>query len=205
MAPAEVALAQQGYEDALALAHRVAAHYETSSSYRIEFVQSSYWALADTTAVSRGDLLAEPPSLFAIDYDDGGTVVASRGSLWVYVPQTDQFFSSAIDTVDVALDPAGILRAYKPDRDQPFLDAPEGYRTIQLRPSGSIPEPSRLTITIDETRLTVAEIIAYATTGDRTTYRMTKTAFDVTLPEDAFIPRRPAGSKAVRGEMPGSP
>ncbi len=197
--------AQGTYEDALALAQRVAHRYESSSSYRIEFVQESYWALADTTVVSRGELLAKPPSLFAINYEDGGEVVANGESLWVYVPQTNQFFSSAVDTVDVALDPAGILRAYKPDRDHPFMDSAEGERTVQLRPSGSIPEPSRLTISINEARSTVTKIAAYATSGDRTTYRMTATTFDVALPEDAFEARRPAGSQAVRGETPESP
>jgi outer membrane lipoprotein-sorting protein len=198
-------MAQGGYDDALSLARSVADRYDSSSSYRIEFVQESYWALADTTAVSKGTLLAEPPSLFAIDYDDGGRVVAAGGSLWVSVPQTNQFFSSGVDTVDVALDPAGILRAYRPDNEQPFLEAADGYRTVQLRPSGSIPEPSRLSITIDERRSVVTEITAYATTGDKTTYRMTKTTFDVDVPEGAFEPPRPPRSKTAPGERPGSP
>ncbi len=199
------AAAGDSYEDALAVTEKVAARYDASSSYRIEFTQESYWALADTTAVSKGTLLAEPPSFFAIDYEDGGRVVTAGGSLWVYVPATNQFWSSAIDTVDVALDPAGILRAYRPDREHPFLDAAEGYRTVQLRPTGSIPEPNRITITIDEGRSIVTGITAYATSGDRTTYRMSNTEFDVVVPDGAFEPPRPAETEPPRRETHDSP
>lgn len=192
-------------EEAEALVDRVASNYESSSSYRIDFVQDSFWALADSLQRTVGFLLAEPPSLIAIRYDDGGRIASNGESLWVFVPQTNQFFSAAVDSADVAIDPARLLRRYRPDASAPFADTAPGTRTVVLRPAVAIAEPSKLTVTIDEDRAIVTALVAYSASGDRTTYRMLDTTFGVAIEPSEFAPNRPTGVDFVRGQMSGTP
>ncbi|MFH1502506.1 MAG: outer membrane lipoprotein carrier protein LolA [Candidatus Eisenbacteria bacterium] len=192
-------------DEAAALAGSVADVYERSSSYRIEFTQESYWSLADSMQVTRGVLLARPPASVSIRYEDGGRIAANGESLWVYVPQTGQFFCSPMDADDVAVDPARLLRLYTPDAEEPFEDAPAGKRSVRLRPLNPSAEPARLTVTVDMERLVVTEIVARSLSGDRTTYRMLDTTFSVTLDPAEFRPRRPPGSELIRSQAPGAP
>jgi len=192
-------------EEAAALAERTALKYEGSESYRVEFSQESYWSLADSLVVSSGVLLADPPSRVSVEYEDGGRIVSRGDSIWVYVPQTNQFFSSPVDSSDVTLDLAALLRRYRPSSDAPFADAPAGARTIQLRPSGGLAEPVRLLVTVNEAGGTVTAITAYSTSGDRTTYELLDTRFNVPVPDGAFNARRPPGAELVRGQLPGAP
>jgi len=192
-------------EDAGSLAERTASLYERSSSYRIEFIQESYWALADSTIVSGGVLLAEPPTNISIEYEDGGRVVSTGDSIWVFVPQTNQFYSAAVDSADVSLDLAALLRRYSPDPSGPFGEAPPGSRTLRLKPDDGFVEPEQLAVTIDGNTGTVTLVCARSTSGDTMTYRMIATTFDAPLPEGTFSARRPSGAELVRGQLPGAP
>ena len=199
------AAASDTVEEAAALAERTALKYERSESYRVEFRQESYWSLADSLVISSGVLLADPPSRISIEYEDGGRIVSTGDSIWVYVPQTNQFFSSPVDSSDVTLDLAALLRRYEPAADAPFADSPADARTVQLRPSRGLAEPVRLLVTVNETTGTVTAITAYSTSGDRTTYELLDTRFNVPVPDGAFTARRPPGAELVRGQLPGAP
>lgn len=175
--------------------------YESAASHRITFLQENYWALAETTYVTEGTLLLMRPSSLAIRYPDGGAVVSDGESLRVYVAATEQFFVAPVDSTDLLLDPARLLRAYEPDASTPVLQgggSPRGTATVSMRPRDRRLEPARLDVTIDED-CDLTLIVAISSSGDRTRYRIIEADRDPRLPSDAFRLPRPAGAEMIRG------
>ncbi len=184
---------------------RVIERYDDARSYRIGFTQDSYWALADSTMSVSGVLLLERPGNISIRYADGGRIVVAQDSLWVYSPATSQFFVAAVDSADVALDPARLLRQFEPDRTAPFAAEPRGsITTLILKPSTAFSEPVRVEVSIDTNARSVTRIVAFASTGDRTTYTMHASSYDVTVPAGEFVLRRPEGTELITGSPYGS-
>lgn len=190
-------------EDAAARAGRLVesaiARYEASAGYELEFVQEAYWALADSTQTTRGTLAVSNPSRVSIRYANGGRIVVDADSLWVYVPDTNQFFRSALDPADVVADPARMLRQYSLDKDAPLVDRGDGLSVVRLRPREAGREPRILTVDIEAATGLVAAITARTSTGDRTSYRILNTRFDVEFRSDEFRLRRPPGSELIEG------
>jgi outer membrane lipoprotein-sorting protein len=198
---AQSASASPEVEEARALVASVIDRYESSRSYEIEFTQENFWALADTTHAIEGVLLLERPDRLSVTYDDGGRIVVDGDSLRVFVPATNQFFTSSIDSSDVMLDPARLLRQFTPDTERPFepLDGAGGLRALNLRPLKSFVEPAHVQVTIDTARRVVVRLVARTTTGDRTTYRMRATRYDVPTPDSEFELKLPAGAERMTG------
>jgi len=186
---------------ALALVADVVERYESAATYRLSFVQESYWALADTIKATRGTLLVDRSGRIALTYDDGGRAVADSETLRVFVPQTMQFFVATVDPSDIAVDPARVLKAYTPDRDEPFVTAARtgAAVTINMIPRERYGEPARLEVTVDSTRREVTGLVAHSSTGDSTTYRIVRTVFDADISENDFRLRRPVGTEIIRG------
>ncbi len=188
-------------DEARSLVASVIERYERARSYEIEFTQENYWALADTSYTIDGVLLLERPNRLSVSYDDGGRIVVDDDSLQVYVPATNQFFASSIDSSDIMLDPARLLRQFAPDSGRPF-ERPEeagNLRTLNLRPRKTFIEPARVQVTIDTTTRAVVLLVAHATSGDRTTYRMRTTRYDVPTPDSEFELEVPAGAEQMSG------
>ncbi len=176
--------------------------YESSRTYRIDFTQESYWALADSTTVASGTLFYERPGRMSLAYEDGSRIVVQGDSMRVYTAQTAQFFVVEIDSTDVAIDPPRLLRAYAPDPSAPFAAGdplPNGSRVINLKPQESFSEPTRIEVTIDPASGRVTRIAALSSSGDRMTYALRASSFGVDVPEDEFILRRPASATLVKG------
>lgn len=204
-------LAQEGADDggASELIRSVIDRYESSDSYRIEFVQESYWSLADTLFVTDGVLLLKRPLNMAITYDDGSRIVSNGESLWVYTSKTGQYFATAVDSGDVVIDPPSLLRQYGLDPDGRF-PSPEACHTsgadpkpatgLSFRPTQGASEPATLDVLVDDRHGTVVEIVAHSHSGDFTRYRILGTHFNVPIDDDAFDRIRPP---AGRGEGAG--
>ena len=173
------------------------ARYEASETYRMEFVQESYWSLADSTQTTRGTLVVSNPSSISVRYADGGRIVVHAGSLWVYVPQTNQFFRGQVDSRDVVIDPPHLLRQYAPDPDTPLDERGDGTAVVVLRHRRNAQEPNRLAVEIDQRSGLVTAISARTSTGDRTTYRILDTRFGQPLAPDEFTLTRPAGAELI--------
>ncbi len=186
--------------EAQALVDRVVDRYEGARSYRIEFTQESYWALADTSHFAEGVLFLERPDRISVSYDDGGRIVVDGDTMRVFVAMTNQFFLTTIESADVMLDPAVLLREFHPDRLAPFADDDDrtaGTRTVSMRPSMSFTEPARLLATIDLRSHSIVNIVAFSTAGDRTAYRMHACHFDVPTPDGAFVLPKPEGAELI--------
>jgi len=192
--------------DALAEAERLVAstvsEYESADAYVIDFRQESYWALADSTQVTTGVLAVARPARASIRYEDGGRIVVRGESLWVYVPQTNQFFSTRLDSMDTFLDPIRLLSGFTLDAEAPF--APETVadvrqRTVTLRPRPPALEPVRVDVRIDTESFLVRALTAFASSGDRTSYLMGETRLPASIPDSTFVPVRPAGAELIRG------
>lgn len=176
--------------------------YESSRTYRIDFVQENYWALADTTSVVAGTLTYERPGRLSLAYADGSRIVVADDSMRVYAAPTAQFFAVEVDSSDVAIDPPRLLRAYAPDPARPFAAGEplqDGSRVVNLRPQASFGEPERVEVTIDPSTGTVTRIAALSSSGDRTTYSLRASRFGVDVSDDEFILRRPANTTLIKG------
>lgn len=173
--------------------------YEAAETYQLEFTQESYWALADSTQSTRGVLSVINPSQFSIRYENGGRIVVNAESLWVYIPETQQFFSGPVDSSDVAVDPARLLRQYVPDPEIPSRELDAGTMTIALRPRTGGREPSRLTVEIGRQSGLVESISARTSTGDVTRYSIHSTRFDLPVAPGDFLLARPSGAEAIEG------
>jgi outer membrane lipoprotein-sorting protein len=191
-------------DDALAQARAVVsgalARYEAAASYSLDFVQETYWALADSTVTVRGSLHYRRPGTIAIAYDDGSRIVVAGDSMRVYTAQTNQFFVVGVDSSDVAADPPSLLRACEPDPKRPFAESdpqPGGVRVVNLKPAGPYAEPSRVEVAIDASG-NVVSITALSASADRTVYRVLTSRFDAQAPEGAFTLRRPRGATLVK-------
>ena len=187
--------------EAQALVDRVVDRYEGARSYRIEFTQESYWALADTSLFADGVLFLERPDRISVSYSDGGRIVVDGDSMRVFVAMTNQFFVTTIESADVMLDPAVLLREFHPDRLAPVADDADdrtaGTRTVSMRPSVSFTEPARILATIDPRSHSIVNIVAFSTAGDRTAYRMHACHFDVPAPDGAFVLPKPEGAELI--------
>ena len=188
----------------------IAARYEAADTYRIEFIQESYWALADTLYASSGTLLLRRPATLAISYDDGSRIVSDGESLWVYTSQTNQYFATRVRPEDIMLDPPTLLRGYRIDPDGRFseptscqLSPPGGQsRTvvaISMKPDEGISEPAGLDVYIDENERTIVEVLARSLSGDFTRYRISRTVFDVPTESSSFRFDKPAGARRMGG------
>jgi outer membrane lipoprotein-sorting protein len=179
--------------------------YESAGDYEIDFTQESYWALADSTQVTEGTLSVAPPRRMAIRYEDGGRIVVNGESLRVYVPATNQFFATRLDSTDVLFDPVRMLSSYEPDAREPFVrlgsDAGEkaGRRVVRLRPRPPTVEPVRLDVEIDRFTDTVRALAARSSAGDRTRYLVRQTRLGARIPDSAFRLTPPPGAEIVRG------
>jgi len=176
--------------------------YESARTYRLDFVQENYWALADSTSIVSGTLLYARPGRMSLEYGDGSRIVVAGDSMRVYAAQTAQFFVVEIDSSDVAIDPPRLLRAYAPDPISPFASGeplPDGSRVVNLKPQASFSEPASVEVTIDPTSGAVTRIAALSSSGDRTTYAIRASRFGVEVPDDKFVLRRPANATTVKG------
>jgi outer membrane lipoprotein carrier protein len=176
--------------------------YESARTYRLDFAQENYWALADSTTVVNGTLFYERPGRMSLTYDDGSRVVVAGDSMRVYVAQTAQFFVVEVDSSDVAIDPPRLLRAYAPDPISPLAAGEplsDGSRVVNLRPQASFGEPSLVEVTIDPASGTVTRIAALSSSGDRTTYSIRASRFGVDIPDNRFVLLRPADATLVKG------
>ena len=176
--------------------------YESARTYRLDFMQENYWALADSTTVVSGTLLYARPGRMSLEYADGSRIVVAGDSMRVYSAQTAQFFVVEIDSSDVAVDPPRLLRAYAPDPISPFAAGeplPDGSRVINLKPQESFSEPASVEVTIDPATGAVTRIAALSSSGDRTTYTVRASRFGVEVPDDKFVLRRPANATMVKG------
>ena len=184
-----------------ALVEQVVESYARAESYTIEFVQESYWALADTVTVSSARLVLVKPSSLSVSYDDGGRIVSDGESLRVYVPATGQFFVSRIGSAGVVLDPAAILESYEPDPRIPLIErsGEKGIVTIALRPGERFAEPARIDVNIDTTAWIVVGLTAYSTAGDRSSYVLKSTVFEAPVAADEFLLVRPEGAQLLTG------
>ncbi len=189
------------FEVVRALVEQVVESYARAESYTIEFVQESYWALADTVTVSSARLVLVKPSSLSVSYDDGGRIVSDGESLRVYVPATEQFFASRIGSAGVVLDPAAILESYEPDPRIPLVErsGEEGVVTIALRPGERFAEPARIDININTTAWIVVGLTAYSTAGDRSSYVLKSTIFEAPVAADEFVLVRPEGAQLLTG------
>lgn len=197
-------------EAAEALIASVVDRYLGTSAYEIEFFQESYWALADSMQTTSGSLSVVPPGHIAVRYDDGGRVVADGESLWVYVRETNQFFSTGVDSSDVFFDPVRMLSAYVPDARTPFGGAElgpgggPGPSVVILRPRPPAVEPVRIEVAIDATARTVEALTAHSSAGDWVRYTLRATRFDAAIPDSLFAPAPPPGAEIIRGTPYGS-
>lgn len=176
--------------------------YESARTYRLDFVQENYWALADSTSVTGGTLVYERPGKMSLTYDDGSRIVVAGDSMHVYAAQTAQFFVVEVDSSDVAIDPPRLLRAYAPDPISPFAAGEplsNGSRVVNLRPQASFSEPARVEVTIDAASGTVTKIAAVSSSGDRTTYAIRASRFGVDVSADEFVLHRPTNAALVKG------
>lgn len=176
--------------------------YDSARTYRLDFVQENYWALADSTSVVNGTLLYERPGKMSLTYGDGSRIVVAGDSMRVYAAQTAQFFVVEVDSSDVAIDPPRLLRAYAPDPISPFAarePLSDGSRVVNLKPQASFSEPTRVEVTIDPGSGTVTKIAALSSSGDRMTYSIRASRFGVDVSEDEFVLRRPSDATLVKG------
>ena len=178
-----------------------AAAYLDEDSYRLTFSQENYWALADSSFVTRAVLTARPPHALSIRYDDGGRVVASGGTLRVFIPQTNQFFVSRIDSTALTVDPASILRSYSLHPSEPVISCDATQLRVRMVPENRFMDPSRIDITIDRTRHRVVRLSAYASSGDRSTYVIESTELGSAVPDGEFLLAPPQGA-SVQGGAP---
>jgi len=186
------------------LMQRVIDRYEASDSYRILFTQDTFWALADTLLSSSGEMLVQHPFHVSISYDDGSRVVSNGESLWVYASQTNQFFTTVVDSNDVVIDPPRFLRRFEPDPGKPFLTQ-QGESTLhpnqvvlslRSRDGG---EPRSMDVHIDEGELLVEQITARSSSSDWTRYRIGETVFDVATTPSDFVVTIPPGAERIGG------
>jgi outer membrane lipoprotein-sorting protein len=190
---------------AAGLVSEIVDRYERARSCRLEFEQSNYWALADSTYTTGGTLLLERPNKVSVRYADGSRIVVREDSVRVYVPSTRQLFIAPVDSSDVAIDPARLLKSYRPDTEQPFLPIGQGestdLRRLNLKPRTAGLEPTRLEALVDARRSLVQKLTVMWSTGDSVVYNVRETRFDVQIDKDEFVIHRPPGVKLVR-EMP---
>jgi len=195
------------------LIDRLVERYESENSYRIAFRQESYWALADTSMHSEGVLLLQRPSHLSVRYDDGSTIVSNGDTLWVYMTQTNQYFSTDIGADDTVIDPPRVLRSFVPDPNGPYA-GPEDIAD----PDGSVPtasavteaalfliaadgagEPARLEVALDPSRSLVTGMTAHTRSGDYTRYEISETRFGVATDPSDFVFEVPPGAERVGG------
>jgi outer membrane lipoprotein-sorting protein len=195
------------------LIERLIERYESERSYSIDFRQESYWALADTSMLSEGTLLLERPAKLSVRYDDGSTIVSNGDTLWVYMAQTNQYFTTDIGADDTVIDPPRVLRQYVPDPDAPYAgpdhiaDSSGAVPTASavteaalfLIPADSAGEPSRLQVTLDPSRSLVTGMTAHTRSGDYTRYEITDTRFGVDTRHSDFVFEVPPGAERVGG------
>jgi outer membrane lipoprotein-sorting protein len=183
-----------------ALLRKVIERYEAAPTCRLDFTQESYWALADTVARTTGVLFVKRPRHVSIRYGDSGRLVTNGESLKVYVPETGQFFVSAIDSSDVVLDPAQLLRRYSVDPGIPELvDEGGGMVSVNLVPNRPPAEPAALRVVIDVDNRSVSRIEAFTSSGDSTVYIVERTDFGLVVPEEEFTLTKPANAQLIVG------
>ena len=105
------------------------------------------------------------------------------------------------DSTDALFAPASLIRSFQIDADAPFVPTPDGVppraRTLNLTPTGSWAGVTRMHATVDPTTKEVVRITILATSGDRTTYDIRDSRFDVPTPPGAFSLPRPEGSELI--------
>ncbi len=176
-----------------------AASYLDQDSYRLTFSQENYWALADSGFVTHAVLSARPPHALSIRYDDGGRIVASGGTLRVFIPQTNQFFVSRIDSTGLTIDPASILRSYRLHPSDPIISCDTTHLRVHLVPDNRFMDPSRVDVTIDRTRQLVVRLSARASSGDSSTYIIESTELGAAIPDSEFRLAPPQGASVQSG------
>ncbi len=178
---------------------QAAAAYLEQSSYRLTFSQENYWALADSSFVTHAVLTARPPHTLSISYDDGGRIVASGGTLRVFIPQTNQFFVSLIDSTGLTVDPAAILKSYRLHPSEPLISSDDTHLCVHLVPENRYMDPSRVDVTIDRVRHLVVRLAAVASSGDRSTYVIERTELGAVIPDSEFQLAPPPGASIQSG------
>jgi len=178
---------------------RTAASYLDQESYRLTFSQENYWALADSAFVTHAVLSARRPDALSIRYDDGGRIVADAGTLRVYIPQTNQFFVSPIDSTGLTIDPASILRSYDLHSSDPIISCDATRLVVRLVPHNRFMDPSRVDVTIDRVRHLVDRLAAYASSGDHSSYIIESTELGPDVPDAEFRLVPPPGASIQSG------
>lgn len=206
---APTAAASDDAERALQLADAVASRYASLDAFSMDFIQTSYWSLADSTVQTSGTLLVRRPDRIAIEYGTGGRIVIRGDSLRAFAPESGQFFVAGVDTSSSVIDPARVLRAYRPDAEQPIRPArddprfggppPTGTLTLALRPADRLTDPSLLLVRIDPDALRVRSILAVARGGDWTRYDILREREVSDHEPGTFVLRRPPGAEIVSG------
>jgi hypothetical protein len=167
-------------ERAEAIAAGVVERYASFDAFEMSFEQTSYWALADSALTTSGTLFVDRPDLVAVAYEGGGRIVVRGDSLRAFAPESNQFFVAGVDTSSAGIDPAGLLRSYRPDpvapirstRDDPRFvgEPPVGAIGLALLPRNALTEPALLIVRVATEADRVLSILAVASTGDWTRY-----------------------------------
>ena len=195
--------------DASELTEELIERYSAMDSFAMEFDQTSHWTLADSTFTTSGTLSVERPGRIAVSYAGGGTIVIRGDSLRAYAPETNQFFVAGIDTASSVIDPARLLKGYRPDPENPILSTrddprfdvppPSGTVSLALRPRERLIEPSRLVVRVDPDQRRVLSILAVAASGDWTRYDIRSERRVGHHPPGTFVLSRPRGAELVTG------
>ncbi len=188
-----------GIEEVSAEIDATVSTYVGEECYRLHFSQENYWALADTSVVTGAVLTSKRPRSLSIRYDDGGRIVAAGGTLRVFIPQTNQFFISRVDSTSLIIDPASILMSYRLHPDEPVTAWDARHLSVRLVPEGRFMSPSRVDVTIDRTTHLVIRLSADATSGDSSTYVIEKTELGISVPDSEFRLAPPPGVSIQSG------
>ena len=207
VAVADEAATTQSDAEVLRLTDAIVSRYESFGAFSMDFVQTSYWSLADSAFVTKGSLHVKRPNHIAVSYADGGRIVILGDSLRAYTPATKQFYVAGIDTASSVIDPARLLRAYRPEASDPLRAAgddprfgPEtarGLLDLSLRPHDRLSEPSRLVVRVDPRTNRVHSILAISSGSDWTRYDIVAERVVPAHADGTFELLRPEGAETV--------
>ena len=184
---------------------RVAQAFSSLETFRAEFDQTQEWLGMEEEATFKGTLYLMRPNKFRIEYSEpeGHLQVSDGTQVWTYVPENEQVLLTRLDPDQQGGD---ILRRIleestaRPEVEQVELERGSARVLTLIPPSGFELLEVRLWIEAEADRILRYEMLE--SSGNRTTYRLTKTRENPKLEATLFHFEPPQGIPVVEVGAP---
>ena len=184
------------------------AKYDSVRNFSAAFEQTYAGGVLRTTLVERGTVMIKKPGKMRWRYTspEEKLFVSDGASLYSYLPIDRQVIVGAVPSGDSVSTPA-LLLAGRGDLSHDFsaayddaVDAPPGVWAVELTPTRSDVDYTRLTLVVDRESLSVTQVRATDFQGAVSTFTFSDLKENQEMPDDLFAFTIPPGVEVIADE-----